>query len=392
MLDSVSGRYGAALKRHPATWTLAATCVAVYIAEVAAGGDPGQLVGQGPVSPVVARGALVPQLVLQGEVWRMVTAGFIHFDFTHILFNLVGLVYGGRWCEERFGSARMLAIFILAVVVGDVAALLTTLDSHTITAGASGGIMGLFAAMGVLGYRFPAERESLARAAGPIIATLLNGLVHPGVSNAGHVGGLLGGAVSAAAVGPAPGWARGARAAHEAALRGMVASQPGAPAATVAQAELEDPENTRVLDRTLQASLPLWGVALVFGAVAGLGAAAGQVAVAAVAGVLAALGVAGLINHARLVLTPAGFEVRQRLWRSNVVHWVDVESILLMQTPRGTPGGLSYTLRPEALHRRSLEAGLPGRANPRSVPTDFGLSAREQGQLMEAWRRRWVEG
>ena len=371
------------------TWALVALCVAVYLAEVAIPGDPGTPPGRGPV---MLAGAVYAPLVVRGELWRLVTAGFIHFDVTHILFNMVGLVYGGRWCEERFGSARTLAVFLAAVVAGDLAALVTTLQSQAVTAGASGGIMGLFAAMAVVGWRFPGERESLGRAAGPILATLLNGLVHPGVSNAGHVGGLVGGALAALGMGASPGWVRRVEAAHAAALAATLQAGPAVEPPTLPGEVVDDPANIQVLERSTRSVVPLLAGVAIFGLAAGAGAAAGQWAIGAGGLGLVVLALFGLANHTRLVLTPVGFEITQRLRRTTLVPWPDVEGFALLNSPRGetAPQTLSYLLTPIALRRLTEASGRVQVSTPRVIPTTFGMTALEQGRLLEDWRRRWT--
>ena len=388
---SGGGKYVRAFRRHPVTWSLAAICVAVYVGEVAFSGNGGLLAGRGPVGPVIAFAAVIAPLVVQGERWRLVTAGFVHFDLTHIVFNMVGLVYAGRWCEERFGGARTLAIFLAAVVLGDVAALVTTIDSQTITAGASGGIMGLFAAMAVIGYRFPVERESLSRAAGPILATLLNGFVHPGVSNAGHLGGLIGGGMSAVALGPAPGWVERSAAAHAAALEAALRIERETPIPVLPAGILEDPNNTLRFERPLRETAQLWALGGVAGLTAGAGVAGQRWELAALGLAVVALAAFGILNHATLVLTPLGFEVRQRLRRGRPVAWRDVQSLGIASSPRGAAGQqwVNIALTPTAVQRRAAERGRVGAAASWNMSARFGMSALEQGQLMEAWRQRW---
>jgi GlpG protein len=52
----------------------------------------------------------------RGELWRLVTPVFIHFDVIHILFNMLWLVALGRQLERRNGSVR-LALLILLIAV-----------------------------------------------------------------------------------------------------------------------------------------------------------------------------------------------------------------------------------------------------------------------------------
>jgi GlpG protein len=52
--------------------------------------------------------------VLHGEVWRLVTPIFLHFNFIHILFNMLWLHELGSQIEMRRGTLRF-AIFVLAL-------------------------------------------------------------------------------------------------------------------------------------------------------------------------------------------------------------------------------------------------------------------------------------
>ncbi len=54
--------------------------------------------------------------VMKGEVWRLVTPIFIHFDPMHIIFNMMWLYYLGNMIENRYGTL-WLGILILASAV-----------------------------------------------------------------------------------------------------------------------------------------------------------------------------------------------------------------------------------------------------------------------------------
>src|SRR5471032_2299943 len=91
-----------------------------------------------------------------------------------------------------------------ALVAGGLAAYYSTIGSDNATAGASGAIMGVFGAMGVLGFKIPHARTALLQSAiFPIVLTLGNGLLNTGISNAGHIGGLVGGVLTAIVMTPA---------------------------------------------------------------------------------------------------------------------------------------------------------------------------------------------
>jgi membrane associated rhomboid family serine protease len=100
-----------------------------------------------PVKLLLERsGALVPSDLIDGEWWRLLTAGFVHIGFLHILMNMACLYFAGRFIEHMWGSIRYLVIYLVAVLGGSVLA-----AAHPIGlfAGASGGVCGILAAEGV---------------------------------------------------------------------------------------------------------------------------------------------------------------------------------------------------------------------------------------------------
>ena len=145
---------------------------------------------------LMLQGAIRPALVAQGEYWRIITAGFLQFGVMHIGFNMYALTQAGMVVENLYGSARFFIIYMIALIAGGIAAYVTTLGTDAITAGASGAIMGLFGAIFALGLKTPQLRGTLVGwAAFPIVATLFIGFTTPGISNWGHIGGVIAGAI-----------------------------------------------------------------------------------------------------------------------------------------------------------------------------------------------------
>src|SRR5476649_400006 len=161
--------------------------------------------GRQEMGPLVAAGQIVPSLIQGGQWWRLITSGFLHYGILHIAFNSYALFQVGILVEYVYGSARFFVIYMVALIAGGVAAYYSTIGSDNATAGASGAIMGVFGAMGVLGFKLPHARTALLQSAlFPIVLTLGNGL-RPGsnISNAGHIGGLIAGVLVAAVMTPA---------------------------------------------------------------------------------------------------------------------------------------------------------------------------------------------
>jgi len=70
---------------------------------------------------------VMPYLALPSNVedfivkpWTLITYGFIHHDFLHILFNMLFLYWFGRLIKEYLGGQRVLAIFFLGIIAGGV--------------------------------------------------------------------------------------------------------------------------------------------------------------------------------------------------------------------------------------------------------------------------------
>lgn len=162
------------------------------------------ILGRGDIGPLMRAGAIVPQLVAGGQYYRIFTAGFLHFSIMHIAFNSYALAQAGMVVENLYGTMRFAAIYFIALVAGGVLAYETTIGTEAMTAGASGAIMGLFGAMAALGLKTPPLRRTLLNwALFPIFATLFVGFSNPGISNAGHIGGVIGGALAAFIIPPA---------------------------------------------------------------------------------------------------------------------------------------------------------------------------------------------
>lgn len=59
------------------------------------------------------------QTLASGEFWRLVTPAFLHFSWTHIIFNAVMLWFLGSQVEWFDGKGRLLALFLAAALVSN---------------------------------------------------------------------------------------------------------------------------------------------------------------------------------------------------------------------------------------------------------------------------------
>jgi rhomboid protease GluP len=183
----------------PVTLTMLAICWIVFVFDFIVTS------GNQPMGPLVVAGQIMPALIQTGQWWRLLTAGFLHYGILHIAFNSYALFQVGVLVEYVYGSTRFFIIYMVALIAGNLVAYYTTIGTEAATAGASGAIMGVFGAMGVLGFKLPHARSALLQSAlFPVILTLGNGL-RPGsnISTAAHVGGLVAGVLVAAVLTPA---------------------------------------------------------------------------------------------------------------------------------------------------------------------------------------------
>lgn len=188
------------LRSRWATLVLLALNVCVFLAMVLAGANPIYTGGA-----ALAAGGVEPSLVWHGEVWRFLTACFIHLGIWHIGLNGWVLWQLGPTLERLIGGSRTLLIYLSTGVFGF--AMSTSLRAVP-TAGASGaifGITGALLAIALMLRRAPAaepaaaghdEKHELSKmllqALVPFIgATLVLGFLVPGIDNTAHVGGLL---------------------------------------------------------------------------------------------------------------------------------------------------------------------------------------------------------
>jgi rhomboid protease GluP len=172
----------------------------------------GWMVAQGtnvlhPAGPDLIRwGSNFSPLTLHGQWWRLFTACFLHGGLTHLLLNSYALVFIGVLAEPLVGRWRLLLVYLLSGVAGN----MLSLWWHTggvNGVGASGAIFGLYGlllALVATGARHLTRPQRLALLVNTLLVTatsLTYGLQQPSVDNAAHLGGLLLGLVAGVVLG-----------------------------------------------------------------------------------------------------------------------------------------------------------------------------------------------
>jgi membrane associated rhomboid family serine protease len=143
--------------------------------------------------------------VADGDLYRLLTSAFLHYGPAHILFNMWALYIVGPPLEAALGRLRFTGLYVLSALGGSVLVYLLA-SPVAQTAGASGAIFGLFGATFVIGKRLNMDvRWVVTLIAINLAFTFVIPLVSSeNISWQGHIGGLVTGAVIAAAYAHAP--------------------------------------------------------------------------------------------------------------------------------------------------------------------------------------------
>lgn len=99
------------------------------------------------------------------QIWRWFTFQFIHGDFFHLVFNLIGLFFFGPLMEQWWGTRRFIVFYLLCGVSGAATYLLLAFvpgllpfGTGAALIGASGGVFGILVGCAVL---YPHQRVML---------------------------------------------------------------------------------------------------------------------------------------------------------------------------------------------------------------------------------------
>lgn len=149
----------------------------------------------GPSDAVLdALGACDPYSVIERqEYWRLLTAAFLHVGLVHIVFNSLAIRALGQILEELYGPVRFTVLYMGSAIVGNLAIVLGGAPA----VGASGAVFGMLGAGVAFGTRRGGTFGALLRGEFGrwVLYNVLFTFAVPGISIAGHLGGLGGGFV-----------------------------------------------------------------------------------------------------------------------------------------------------------------------------------------------------
>ena len=139
--------------------------------------------------------------VKMGEYYRLLTAAFLHANIAHLIFNMYALWIIGMQLESFIGRWRYLVVYLFSAITGSLLSVIVTPDA--VSVGASGAIFGLLGALLYFGYHYRVYLGTVIKSQiiPLIVINLLLGFMVPGIDNAAHIGGLIGGALIMIGVG-----------------------------------------------------------------------------------------------------------------------------------------------------------------------------------------------
>ena len=130
-----------------------------------------------------------------GQYYRIITGIFLHGSLLHLLFNCYALHAIGTQLESFLGKAKYLVIYLFSGIIGSLFSM--TFSGNVASVGASGAIFGLMGALVYFGYHYRVYLGNVIRSQilPLIVLNLFLGFISPGIDNAAHIGGLIGGAL-----------------------------------------------------------------------------------------------------------------------------------------------------------------------------------------------------
>ncbi len=87
-------------------------------------------------------------IVKQGQYYRLITSGFLHADWSHLIFNMISLYFFGGFIEQLFGllfggmgPVYLIGFYLVAIAVSDIPTLIKHRNDYNYNSlGASGGV------------------------------------------------------------------------------------------------------------------------------------------------------------------------------------------------------------------------------------------------------------
>jgi membrane associated rhomboid family serine protease len=155
-----------------------------------------------PVHPLCTTGAAVDYPgFADGAWWQLMTSVFTHVEIWHVAMNMFALFIFGPALEGIIGRARFLAVYLVSGLASSVLVLFLS-SEYGSTVGASGALFGLLGALLVVAKKARLNSQWLVQ--NLVVGVVITVVGWRLISWQGHLGGFLGGVVTAAIIAYAP--------------------------------------------------------------------------------------------------------------------------------------------------------------------------------------------
>lgn len=204
-LDDNERRQVAFQRRRPlVVWGATAICVVAFGIELwtnalsSAGG-------------LTALGANASDRVADFEVWRVVTANFLHGSAIHLFMNLAALLSTGALVERWLGRPATVLVLWCSGSIGQLASAVGAMGDSVprLSVGISGAVFGVLGVLFVSSVRFRGQATGGLRVPLTmwVVLVVTNGAIStiPIVDVTAHIAGFIAGAATALLVAPRPG-------------------------------------------------------------------------------------------------------------------------------------------------------------------------------------------
>ncbi|HEX3077710.1 MAG TPA: rhomboid family intramembrane serine protease [Lachnospiraceae bacterium] len=151
---------------------------------------------------LIEAGSISWQLITeQHEYYRLFTYMFIHFGVSHLLNNMVVLIFIGNYIERAFGSGKYVLLYLCSGVIAGLSSLgYNMINSNNVySAGASGAVFGIVGAMLFVVVKNKGRFEDIGvrQLILFLFLSLYSGIMSQEVDNVAHIGGLVAGFILA---------------------------------------------------------------------------------------------------------------------------------------------------------------------------------------------------
>jgi rhomboid protease GluP len=144
-------------------------------------------------NPFLDVGQMYEPFVVRGQWWRLISAGFLHGGWLHILMNSWSLFILVTEVEQFYGTNRLIVAYVFSTFTGFLCASIFSPAAPVLGAScAAFGLMGIMLAMGI-GQRADPLTQAVRQHYGQWVVFGLVMSLGGGISMSGHIGGFIGG-------------------------------------------------------------------------------------------------------------------------------------------------------------------------------------------------------